>query len=124
MEHLEHRKKVMIMIAIMSAMLFAALNQTIVGTALPRIISEIGGIDYYSWVFTIFMLTSSVTAILVGKLSDMYGRKPFILLGIGVFMIGSFLNGLSSSIIQLIIFRGVQGFGAGMIMSTDRKSVV
>ncbi len=83
------------MIAIMSAMLFAALNQTIVGTAHSKIISEIGGMDYYSWVFTIFMLTSSVTAILVGKLSDMYGRKPFILLGIGVFMVGSFLNGLS-----------------------------
>ncbi|BCB04393.1 MDR family MFS transporter [Bacillus sp. KH172YL63] len=123
MEHLEHRKKVMIMIAIMSAMLFAALNQTIVGTALPRIISEIGGIEYYSWVFTIFMLTSSVTAILVGKLSDMYGRKPFILLGIAVFMIGSFLNGLSGSIIQLIIFRGIQGFGAGMIMSTAFTAV-
>ncbi|UII58633.1 MFS transporter (plasmid) [Cytobacillus spongiae] len=123
MEHLEQRKKVMIMIAIMSAMLFAALNQTIVGTALPRIISEIGGIDYYSWVFTIFMLTSSVTAILVGKLSDMYGRKPFILLGIGVFMVGSFLNGLSSSIFQLIIFRGIQGFGAGMIMSTAFTAV-
>ncbi|WP_064091320.1 MDR family MFS transporter [Rossellomorea aquimaris] len=123
MEHLEHRKKVMIMIAIMSAMLFAALNQTIVGTALPKIISEIGGMEYYSWVFTIFMLTSSVTAILVGKLSDMYGRKPFILLGIGVFMVGSFLNGLSSSILQLIIFRGIQGFGAGMIMSTAFTAV-
>jgi EmrB/QacA subfamily drug resistance transporter len=123
MEHLEHRKKVLIMIAIMSAMLFAALNQTIVGTALPKIISEIGGMDYYSWVFTIFMLTSSVTAILVGKLSDMYGRKPFILLGIGVFMVGSFLNGLSASIIQLIIFRGIQGFGAGMIMSTAFTAV-
>ncbi|CAN7358883.1 MDR family MFS transporter [Rossellomorea sp. LjRoot5] len=123
MEHLEHRKKVLIMIAIMSAMLFAALNQTIVGTALPKIISEIGGMDYYSWVFTIFMLTSSITAILVGKLSDMYGRKPFILLGIGVFMIGSFLNGLSASIIQLIIFRGIQGFGAGMIMSTAFTAV-
>ncbi|MCM2590776.1 MFS transporter [Rossellomorea marisflavi] len=123
MEHLEHKKKVMIMIAIMSAMLFAALNQTIVGTALPRIISEIGGMDYYSWVFTIFMLTSSVTAILVGKLSDMYGRKPFILLGIGVFMVGSFLNGLSGSIFQLILFRGIQGFGAGMIMSTAFTAV-
>ncbi|RIW35138.1 DHA2 family efflux MFS transporter permease subunit [Bacillus salacetis] len=123
MEHLEPKKKILIMMAIMSAMLFAALNQTIVGTALPTIISELGGIEYYSWVFTIFMLTSSVTAILVGKLSDMYGRKPFILIGIGVFTVGSFLNGLSGSIIELIAFRGIQGFGAGMIMSTSFTAV-
>jgi EmrB/QacA subfamily drug resistance transporter len=123
MEHLEPKKKILIMMAIMSAMLFAALNQTIVGTALPTIISELGGIEYYSWVFTIFMLTSSVTAILVGKLSDMYGRKPFILVGIGVFTVGSFLNGLSGSIIELIAFRGIQGFGAGMIMSTSFTAV-
>ncbi|TYR76586.1 DHA2 family efflux MFS transporter permease subunit [Rossellomorea vietnamensis] len=123
MEHLEPKKKILIMLAIMSAMLFAALNQTIVGTALPTIISELGGIEYYSWVFTIFMLTSSVTAILVGKLSDMYGRKPFILIGIGVFTAGSFLNGLSTSIIELIAFRGIQGLGAGMIMSTSFTAV-
>ncbi|WP_409251051.1 MDR family MFS transporter [Bacillus sp. SCS-153A] len=123
MEHLEPRKKILIMMAIMSAMLFAALNQTIVGTALPTIISDLGGIEYYSWVFTIFMLTSSVTAILVGKLSDMYGRKPFILVGIGVFTLGSFLNGLSGSIIELIAYRGIQGFGAGMIMSTSFTAV-
>ncbi|MCC2686625.1 MAG: yusP2, partial [Paenibacillaceae bacterium] len=118
MEHLDQRTKMTIMIAIMAAMLFAALNQTIVGTALPRIISELGGMDYYSWVFTIYMLTSSITAILVGKLSDMYGRKPFILLGIGIFIVGSFLNGTSTDIVQLIVYRGLQGFGGGMIMSS------
>jgi EmrB/QacA subfamily drug resistance transporter len=123
MEHLEPKKKILIMMAIMSAMLFAALNQTIVGTALPTIIADLGGMEYYSWIFTIFMLTSSVTAILVGKLSDMYGRKPFILIGIGVFTIGSFMNGLSTSIIELIIYRGIQGFGAGMIMSTSFTAV-
>ncbi|WP_456274361.1 MDR family MFS transporter [Bacillus sp. AK031] len=123
MEHLEQKKKILIMMAIMSAMLFAALNQTIVGTALPTIIADLGGMEYYSWIFTIFMLTSSVTAILVGKLSDMYGRKPFILIGIGVFTIGSFMNGLSTSIIELIIYRGIQGFGAGMIMSTSFTAV-
>ncbi|WP_433742665.1 MDR family MFS transporter [Falsibacillus pallidus] len=123
MEHLDKRKKVLIMLAIMSAMLFAALNQTIVGTALPRIIADLGGMKYYSWVFTIYMLTSSITAVLVGKLSDIYGRKPFILIGIGIFTIGSFLSGFSDTIIQLIIFRGVQGFGAGMIMSTAFTAV-
>ncbi|MDR7071927.1 MDR family MFS transporter [Fictibacillus barbaricus] len=123
MEHLEMRRKVIIMISIMAAMLFAALNQTIVGTSLPRIIADIGGIEYYSWIFTIFMLASSVTAILVGKLSDIYGRKPFILLGIAVFSVGSLLCGVSHSIIQLILCRGIQGFGGGMIMSTAFTAV-
>ncbi|MYL34510.1 DHA2 family efflux MFS transporter permease subunit [Pontibacillus yanchengensis] len=118
MEHLEHRQKVTIMIAIMAAMLFAALNQTIVGTALPVIVADIGGVDYFSWVFTIYMLTTSLTAILVGKLSDTYGRKPFILVGIGVFIVGALLCGTSVNIYQLIIYRGIQGFGGGMIMST------
>lgn len=119
MENLVVRKKILIMLAAMSAMLFAALNQTIVGTALPHIISELKGMNYYSWIFSIYMLCSSVTAILVGKLSDIYGRKLFILIGIGVFTTGSFLCGLSNSMIMLIIFRGIQGMGAGMIMPTS-----
>ncbi|WP_078544094.1 MDR family MFS transporter [Litchfieldia alkalitelluris] len=123
MEHLEQKKKVVIMIAIMAAMLFAALNQTIVGTALPRIIAELGGMEYFSWVFTIYMLASSITAILVGKLSDIYGRKPFILIGIGIFIVGSFLAGLAESIGQLIAFRAIQGLGGGMIMSTAFTAV-
>ncbi|MCF6409962.1 MDR family MFS transporter [Pseudalkalibacillus salsuginis] len=123
MEHLDKKSKITIMIAIMSAMLFAALNQTIVGTALPKIIADLGGMEYFSWVFTVFMLASSVTAILVGKLSDIYGRKPFILIGIGVFMIGTFLCGTSDTIIQLIGYRALQGFGAGMIMSTAFTAV-
>ncbi|MFC4766163.1 MDR family MFS transporter [Effusibacillus consociatus] len=123
MEHLDQKRKITIMISIMAAMLFAALNQTIVGTALPRIIAELGGIEYFSWVFTIYMLASSVTAILVGKLSDIYGRKPFILIGIGMFIIGSFLAGLAGSIVELIIYRGIQGFGGGMILSTAFTAV-
>ncbi|WP_054950548.1 MDR family MFS transporter [Numidum massiliense] len=118
MGELDQRKKVTVMIAIMATMLFASINQTIVGTALPRIISKLGGMDYYTWVFTIYMLTSSITAILVGKLSDMFGRKPFIIAGILIFSLGSFLSGLSSTIVHLIVFRGIQGFGGGMIMST------
>ncbi|MFD1020823.1 MDR family MFS transporter [Thalassobacillus hwangdonensis] len=123
MEHLEQRQKIIIMLAIMAAMLFAALNQTIVGTALPVIVADIGGMDYFSWVFTIYMLTTSITAILVGKLSDTYGRKPFILVGIGIFIIGSFMCGTSTNIYQLIIYRGFQGFGGGMIMSTAFTAV-
>lgn len=106
------------MIAIMAAMFFAAINQTIVGTALPRIIAILGGMEYYTWVMTIYMLTSTIATILVGKLSDIYGRKPFILAGIVIFMIGAFLCGLSNDIFQLITYRGIQGIGAGIIMAT------
>lgn len=123
MEHLDSRKKTTIMIAVIAAMLFAALNQTIVSTALPRIIERLGGMEYYSWVFTVYMLTSSITTILVGKLSDIYGRKPFILTGIGLFLVGSFMCGTSHDIVQLIIYRGIQGLGGGMIMSTAFSAV-
>lgn len=123
MQHLSAQKKTTIMIAILAVMLFSAINQTIVGTALPRIIAELGGMAYYSWVFTVYMLTSSITTILVGKLSDMYGRKPFILIGIAIFIVGSFLSGTSATIFHLIMYRGIQGFGAGMIMSTAFTAV-
>lgn len=123
MEHLENKRKITIMISIMAAMLFAALNQTIVGTALPRIIAELGGLEYYSWVFTIYMLASTITAVLVGKLSDIYGQKPFILAGLSIFILGSFLSGLADTIVQLIVYRGIQGFGGGLIMSTAFTAV-
>lgn len=123
MEHLDSKRKITIMIAIMAAMLFASLNQTIVGTALPKIISILGGMEYYSWVFTVYMLTSGITTILVGKLSDIYGRKPFLLLGIAVFIAGSFLTGTSTNIVQLIVYRGIQGIGGGMIMSCSFTAI-
>lgn len=118
MSHLTEKKKVTIMIAIMVAMFFSAINQTIIGVAMPRIIAKLGGMDYYTWAITIYLLTTAVATILVGKLSDIYGRKPFILAGIGLFTIGAFLSGLSTDIFQLIAFRGITGFGAGVIMST------
>ncbi|MEO4055185.1 MDR family MFS transporter [Solibacillus sp. CAU 1738] len=118
MIHLTEKKKVTIMIAIMIAMFFSAINQTIIGVAMPRIIAKLGGIDYYTWAITIYLLTTAVATILVGKLSDIYGRKPFILAGIGLFILGSFLSGLSTNIFQLITFRGITGFGAGVITST------
>jgi EmrB/QacA subfamily drug resistance transporter len=123
METLHSKKKITIMFSIMAALLFSSLNQTIVGTVLPKIISELGGINYFSWVFTIFMLSSSITGVLVGKLSDIYGRKPFLLIGLIIFMIGSLLAGTSGTMIQLIIYRGIQGLGAGMIISTSFASV-
>ncbi|MDN9009574.1 MDR family MFS transporter [Brevibacillus laterosporus] len=123
MQELDYRRKVTVMLAIMAALLFASINQTIVGTALPKIIAKLGGMDYYSWVFTIYMLTSSIATILVGKLSDMYGRKPFILIGLGVFVLGAFLCGTSHNIFELILYRGIQGAGAGVIMSTAFTSI-
>lgn len=118
MEHLSSKQKATIMLAIIVAMFFSAINQTIVGTAMPRIIAVLGGMDYYTWVITIYLLTSTVSTILVGKLSDIYGRKPFILLGIVIFMGGAFMSGLSKDVFDLITYRGIQGVGAGIIMST------
>jgi EmrB/QacA subfamily drug resistance transporter len=107
----------------MAAMLFAALNQTIVGTALPHIITDLGGLEYFSWVFTAYILAASIPAVIVGRLSDIYGRKPFILIGIAIFILGSLLSGLSQNIIELIIFRIVQGVGGGAIMATSFTAI-
>jgi len=123
LEHLSHKRKVTIMMAIVAAMFFAAINQTIVSTAMPRIIAILGGMDYYTWVITIYMLTSTISTVLVGKLSDIYGRKPFILAGIVFFIIGAFLTGFSKDIFQLITYRGIQGIGAGIIMASAFTAV-
>lgn len=123
MEELSQKRKITVMAAVMMAMFFAAINQTIVSTAMPRIIAILGGMDHYSWVITIYMLTSTIATVLVGKLSDMYGRKPFLLAGVVIFMIGSFLSGLSDDIFQLITYRGIQGVGAGIIMSSAFTAV-
>ncbi|WP_438447612.1 MDR family MFS transporter [Gorillibacterium sp. sgz5001074] len=123
MEHLSHKRKVTIMIAIVAAMFFAAINQTIVSTAMPRIIATLGGMDLYTWVITIYMLTSTIATALVGKLSDIYGRKPFMLAGIVLFIIGAALCGFSQDIRHLITYRGIQGVGAGVIMSSSFAAV-
>ncbi|SFX77126.1 drug resistance transporter, EmrB/QacA subfamily [Thermoactinomyces sp. DSM 45891] len=123
MEDLSRREKIFIMSAIACALLFASLNQTIVINALPTIVAQLHGAELFNWVFTIYMLTSSITAILVGKLSDLYGRKMFILVGIGFFLITSFLCGTATSIEQLIFYRGLQGIGGGMILSTSFAAV-
>jgi len=123
MEHLSTRRKMTIMIAIMAAMFFAAINQTIVSTAMPRIIAILNGMEYYTWTINIYLLTSTIAAILVGKLSDMFGRKPFLLAGILVFMLGAFLTGTSSNVFHFIAYRGIQGIGAGVIQSTAFTAV-
>jgi EmrB/QacA subfamily drug resistance transporter len=98
---------------LMVALLLAALDQTIVATALPRVVSELGGIGQYSWVFTAYMLGSTVTVPLYGKLGDAHGRKPLFIIAITIFLIGSALCGLAQDMVQLVIFRAIQGVGAG-----------
>ncbi|HEY7926115.1 MAG TPA: MDR family MFS transporter [Candidatus Dormibacteraeota bacterium] len=109
------RQKALIMVAIMLGLFLAALDQTIVGTALPRIVTDLAGNNLYTWVVTVYLLTSTVTVPIYGKLSDIYGRRPLLLIGIAVFLLGSALSGLSQSMGELIIFRGLQGLGAGAI---------
>ncbi len=110
---LPHRRKMEILFAILLVIFLSALDQTIVGVALPRIVGELQGTnELYTWVITSYLLTATITGVFYGKLSDIYGRRPMLLFGVSVFLIGSVLSGLSWSMESLIIFRGVQGIGA------------
>jgi EmrB/QacA subfamily drug resistance transporter len=100
-------------IALMLSLFMGALEATVVSTAMPTVVGDLGGIQIFSWVFTAYLLTSTVTVPIYGKLADLYGRKPVILFGIVLFLIGSFASGESSSMTQLIVFRSIQGLGAG-----------
>lgn len=111
--------KLVIVLSLMSGMFLAALDQTIVPPALPAIVMQLGGLDYLSWVVASYLFASTATIILYGKLSDMYGRKRFYILGIAIFLTGSLLSGLSQNIMQLIAFRALQGIGGGAIMSNS-----
>jgi EmrB/QacA subfamily drug resistance transporter len=111
-----HREIMVVISALMLAMLLAALDQTIVSTALPKIASDLNGLSKYSWVATAYLLTSAVSTPLYGKISDMFGRKKIFMSAIVIFLIGSVLCGLSQSMNQLIVFRGIQGIGAGGLM--------
>src|SRR5213596_405768 len=98
---------------LMVALLLAALDQTIVATALPKVVSDLGGITQYTWVFTAYMLGSTVTVPLYGKLGDVHGRKPLFIVAIVIFLVGSALCGAAQNMWELVIFRAVQGIGAG-----------
>ncbi|MGW0214447.1 MDR family MFS transporter [Micromonospora chokoriensis] len=107
----------LLMLGLMTGMLLAALDQTIVGTALPTIVGELGGINHYSWVVTAYLLASTASTPLYGKMADLYGRRPVFLFSIGTFLVGSLLAGLSQNMTQLIITRGIQGLGAGGLLT-------
>jgi EmrB/QacA subfamily drug resistance transporter len=108
---------------LMLALALAALDQNIVGTALPRIVGDLGGLSHLSWVVTSFLLTSTITTPLYGKLSDMYGRKPLFVVSILIFLVGSCLCGLSASMMQLVLFRGIQGLGAGGLITLAQTTI-
>jgi EmrB/QacA subfamily drug resistance transporter len=107
------RRTLIVFAGLLLGMLLAALNQTIVATALPDIVADLGGFEHYSWVFSAYMLASTVTVPLYGKLSDVYGRRPFFLLAIVLFMVGAVVSGLAPSMTVLILGRAIQGLGAG-----------
>ena len=114
---LSHRQIQIVFIGLMAGMLLGALDQTVVSTALPTIVGELGGLEHLSWVITAYLLTATTSMPLYGKLSDIYGRKVLYQFGIVIFLIGSLLSGLSQNMLELILFRGMQGLGAGGIMT-------
>jgi EmrB/QacA subfamily drug resistance transporter len=115
---LPHQTKLIILGGVLLSLFLAALDQTIVATALPAIVRDFNGIDLVSWISTGYLLASTAMVPIYGKLSDIYGRKPILLWGIGVFLLGSVLCGIAGDMIQLIAFRVVQGIGAAAITST------
>jgi EmrB/QacA subfamily drug resistance transporter len=108
---------------LMLALTLASLDQNIVSTALPRIVSDLGGLAHLSWVVTAFMVTSTVSTPLYGKLSDMYGRKPLFFTAIIIFLLGSIVCGLAQTMFQLILFRAIQGLGAGGLITLAQTTV-
>ena len=116
-QRLSPRRTGFIMSGVMLSLLLAALDNTVVGTSMPRIIRDLKGMEYYSWPFTAYMLFSASIIPIAGKLSDIYGRKLIDLIGMIVFIVASALCGLSTNMFQLIIFRGFQGLGGGVLVS-------
>lgn len=112
------QRRGLILLALMCTMMLAAMDTTIVSTAIPQIVGDLGGFSLFSWVFSIYLLAQTVTIPVYGKLSDIYGRKPVLIIGTVIFIIGSVLCSVSWNMVALIGFRGLQGLGAGAIMAT------
>lgn len=106
----------MVTLAMLVSILLVALDTTIVTTAMPHIVEQLSGLNLLSWVFAIYLLTSSVTTPIYGKLADLFGRKPVFIFGVALFVIGSMVSGMAQTMHQLIIFRGFQGLGAGAVL--------
>jgi len=113
----EEARKRWVFLGIMLSIFLAAIESTVVATAMPTVVASLGGIRIYSWVFSGFLLTQTVTMPLWGRFSDLYGRRPVYLVGLATFLVGSALSGASQNMVQLILFRMVQGLGAGALMT-------
>jgi MFS family permease len=114
---LPKKQVVLTMAGVLLAMFLGSLDQTVTSAAMPRIIADLNGFAHYTWVTTAYIITSAVVIPITGKLTDMYGRKPFYIAGLIIFTLASLLSGFSQSMLQLIIYRGVQGIGAGIMMA-------
>src|SRR6516165_9662986 len=106
----------LILAAVMAANFMIAIEATIVSTAMPQIVGQLGGLELYSWVFSAFLLTQTATTVVFGKLADLIGRKTVMQVGIAIFLAGSILCGFAWSLPSLIVFRLVQGVGAGAVL--------
>src|SRR5690348_9346431 len=120
---IDHRQVLVVFSGLVLAMLLAALDSTIVSTALPTIVGELGGLAHLSWVVTAYLLAQTIVTPLYGKLGDLYGRKGVLQSAIVLFLLGSALCGLSRNMIQLIVFRAIQGFGGGGLTVTTQAVV-
>ncbi|HUQ17863.1 MAG TPA: MDR family MFS transporter [Candidatus Saccharimonadales bacterium] len=120
---LHGRRLVLVTVGVMLALFLAALDQTIVGTALPRIVAELKGLEYYSWVLTAYLVTSTIMTPISGKLGDLFGRKPLLLAGMIGFVLASVLCGQAQDMFQLVAFRGIQGVFGGVLFSSVFASV-
>jgi len=122
-EPLSKRELRTVIAGLMLALMLASLDQNIVGTALPRIVGDLGGLSHLSWVVTAFVLTSTISTPLYGKLSDMYGRRRLFHVSIAIFLVGSILCGLAESMTQLILCRAIQGIGAGGLLPLSQAAM-
>ena len=113
--HLELRSKIIIMLSVMASLFLVALDQTIIATALGRIVEDFNAFDSLSWIVTAYLLTTTITVPIAGKLSDLFGRRSILLIGVAIFSIGSLLSGMSGNVEQLIAWRAFQGIGGGII---------
>lgn len=113
--HLELRTKIIIMLSVMASLFLVALDQTIIATALGRIVEEFNAFDSLSWIVTAYLLTTTITVPIAGKLSDIFGRRTILLIGVAIFGAGSLLSGLAGSVEELIAWRALQGIGGGII---------
>jgi len=114
---MDERRKRRVLFAVMMAVFLAAMESTVVALAMPTVVAQLGGLGHYSWVFSGYLLTQTVSMPLWGRFSDIYGRRAVYVVGLATFLVGSALSGMSQDMIQLIGFRMLQGFGAGSLMT-------